>query len=165
MDKVVTKSRDLPLVDFYTILQQEYISYAIRSKIYAPQYAIKYLSFCQHKKEKIEKIAIKNALPSIFSSTKTKEKYFSHFFNDKGLPNFQYRDEKSVKMMGYWDKVYWFSQGTSIKVSFAGELITTKILVNYPKQDKVSVKIDGLTVDFEYNEISRIISENLTVLY
>jgi len=157
-----TKSRDIPLSDFYTILQLEYISYYIRSKIYPKPYCDKYVKYCAQKKEKIEKISIKNSLPSIFSNKSTKEKYLKMFMNSKGLPKFEYRDEQSLNIMGYYDKVYWFYKGVSIKVDFADESNIVVVKENFPKQDKISVKMGVLDVEFSYSEVTRIISDTLT---
>lgn len=155
------KSRDIPLSDFYTILQYEYISYYIRHKIYPQPYCEKYRKYCGFKKEKIEKISIKNSLPSIFTNKQIKEKYIKGFLNHKGLPNFEYRDDQSRSIMGFYDKVYWFSKGVSVRADFAGESSVVVILENVPKQDKVIVKMGILNVDLSYNEITRIISDSL----
>jgi len=159
--EIVTKSRDLSLTDFYSILQREYISYFIRSQIYPPEYAKKYTNYCICKKDKIEKIGIKNCLPSIFNMCTLKERYVDSFFNEYGLPNFEYRDENSVKIMGRYDKEYFFSEGTSIKVKTDKGVEITVVLKNLFNINKVITEINGETRQYNYEFISRIISESL----
>lgn len=156
-----SKSRNLPISDFYTILQQEFISYFIRSKIYPEPYASKYAQYCERKKEKIEMIGLKNALPSIFTSNTIKEKYLGRFFNQYGMPNFEYRDEKSIQMMGYWDKVYYFSKGTTVRLEYGGEPTTVIVAENLPNEKKVILKMDPLKVPFSYSEVTRLITDSL----
>jgi len=160
MDKP-EKSRNLPISEYYTILQQEFISYFIRSKIYPEPYADKYRDYCVKKKDKIEKIGLKNSLPSVFSSVTIREKYLKRFFNKKGLPNFEYRDDESVRIMGYWDRVYWFSKGTPIRIDLGGEPFSSEVKLNVPKQELLKVVIDNLEVEFKYSEISRLITNSL----
>jgi len=162
MNETTTKSRDLSLTDFYSILQQEYISYFIRTKIYPPEYAKKYETYCVCKKEKIEKIGMKNGLPSIFNSTSIRDRYLEKFFNAYGLPNFEYRDEASIRIMGKWDAVYWFGEGTSIKVRINGEMILTTVIKNLFNQEMVVADVNGETQPLNYAYIARIVSDNLT---
>ncbi len=161
MGELVHKSRHLPLSEFYTKLQLEYISYFVRSMIYPGEYGERYKGYCLRKKEKIEKIGLKNALPSIFNSENIKNKYINNFFNPRGLPNFEYRDDKSRELMGHYDKVYWFSRGTTVRYEFSNEVGTSLVKFNHPKENRVTVKIGVLDVDFGYTEISRIITESL----
>lgn len=162
MTELVTKSRNLSLTDFYSILQLEYISYFIRSKIYPQEYAQKYVDYCVCKKEKIEKIGTKNDLPSIFNSTNIKEKYLDKFFSVYGLPNFEYRDDNSLRIMGHWDTVYWFTEGTSVKIRVDGNMILTTVERNLVNSNSVVVIIEGEHKTFRYEYVSRIISDNLT---
>jgi hypothetical protein len=157
----IVKSRDLSLVDFYSILQREYISYFVRSKIYPKEYAKKYENYCICKKDKIDKIGIKNCLPSIFNMVSLREKYFDDFFNDYGLPNFEYRDEISIKIMGRYDKEYFFSEGTSIKIKTDKEIVLSTVIKNLSNTHKVIAEAHGEVKPFGYEFISRIISDNL----
>lgn len=159
--ELVTKSRDLSLTDFYSILQQEFISYFVRSKIYPPEYAKKYENYCICKREKIEKIGVKNGLPSIFNSTSIRNQYIDRFFNAYGLPNFEYRDENSIRIMGKWDKIYWFSDGTSIKIRDDGGMHLSIVKKNLFNTHAVVAEVNGELRQFRYEFISRIISDSL----
>jgi hypothetical protein len=161
MEELVTKSRNLSLTDFYSILQQEYISYYVRSKTYPSEYAKKYAEYCACKKDKIEKIGIKNQLPSIFNSESIKGRYIDKFFNEYGLPNFEYRDENSVRIMGKWDAVYWFSEGTSIKIRVDGEMVPTIVIKNLFNSSTIIAEVNGEVRQFSYGYVSRLISDNI----
>jgi hypothetical protein len=156
-----TKSRDLPITDFYSTLQREYISYFVRSKIYPTEYAKKYENYCTLKRDKIEKIGLKNGLPSIFTLESIKNRYIDAFFNAFGLPNFEYRDDNSRKIMGKWDRVYYFGEGTSIKIKTDKSTIISIVDRNLYNINKVIVYHEGATHQFGYDFISRIIGEGI----
>ena len=156
-----TKSRDLSLTDFYSILQKEYIAYFVRSMIYPPEYAKKYAAYCVCKKDKIDKIGTKNRLPSIFNMPSLKDKYVDAFLNAFGLPNFEYRDEDSRKIMGKYDKEYWFGEGTSIKIKTETETVLSVVIKNLACANKVVAEVNGETRQYDYAFITRIISDNM----
>lgn len=160
MDQVV-KSRNLSLADFYSVLQREYIAYYVRSKIYPSEYAKKYEAYCVCKKEKIEKIGLKNGLPSIFNMQSLKDMYIDAFFNAFGLPNFEYRDDVSKKIMGKWDKEYWFGSGVSIKIKTDKDTVITTVLKNLSTSARIVAEIKGETRSVDYAFITRIISDSL----
>lgn len=157
----VAKSRNLPLIEFYSILQQEYISYFVRSKIYPAEYAKKYVNYCACKKEKIEKIGTKNQLPSIFNVGSLRDQYIENFLSAYGLPNFEYRDDNSRRIMGKYDKEYWFGAGTSIKIKTAEGVIITIVTKNLSAVNKVVAEVNGEMKQFDYAYITRIISDGL----
>jgi hypothetical protein len=157
----ITKSRNLPLVEFYAVLQREFISYFVRSQIYPPEYAAKYALYCICKREKIEKIGVKNALPSIFNASGLRDQYIENFLTAFGLPNFEYRDDNSRKIMGKYDKEYWFGSGVSIRVKTIDGVILTVVTKNLSTMNKVVADINGEMKQFDYAYITRIISDNL----
>jgi len=157
----ITKSRDLALSDYYSILQLEYISYYVRSIIYPDRYAEKYNRYCIMKKEKIDKIGNKNGLPSIFNNKSVKDSYIEKFINPYGMPNFEYRDEDSIKMMGKWDKVYWFSEGVSVKIREDGNMVCTKVVKNIYDDNCIVAEVNGVMKKFGYEFISRIFSDKI----
>lgn len=125
------KSRELPIQDYYTLLQIEYLNYFCRYKIYKREEDIKkFNDICLKKREKIESISRKNCTPSIFSDEKCKQKYIQKFLNEWGMPNFYYRDEYQEKIKGHWDKVYFFFRGEPVKVNMGESIIegTVKFL-------------------------------------
>ena len=149
------KSRELNLIDFYSILQKECISYLTRSIIYPDQYKKKYENFLVLKKEKVLKIGEKYSYPSIFDNQSIKTKFIEEFLPPFGLPNFEYRDDKSIQIMGYWDRVYWFGQGIEIRVKIDQEFISLPIIRNLTNISTVVVDYGGRTLQVRYECIRR----------
>jgi len=148
---MVRKSRDIPITEYYTNLQLEWISYKVRELIYDREIDRKrFHDICEMKKEKIEKFAFRNCCNSIFSSDNMKEKYVKKFLgNGYGLPNFQYRDDRQRKVNGHWDKVHYFKSG--IKVIKDG--VTYTVQKNFPKYEKIQVGIGGDSQQFYYQDL------------
>lgn len=116
-----SKSRKIPLMEYYEILQLEFLSYYFRYLFYTrDEDKSKYLDFCKKKKESIEKLSLRNSFHSIFNDDKYKEKYFKKFFNTQGLPNLSYRDNYQKTHLGFWDKKYFFDK--DIEVEYRGSL-------------------------------------------
>ena len=153
----VHSSRDIPLSELYSHLQLEYISYFLRSKIYCRDFAENYRNVCGIKKEKIEKIATKNGLPSIFNDICCKERYLSKFFNQWGIPNFTYRDIEIEGKMGCWDRFYYFQRGCSVKFIVDDRVVLGYVTDNDKNTRIVSVLDDqNLSRDLYYDNVSRL---------
>ncbi len=139
------KSRNIPLTELYSNLQLEFIAYYVRSKVYCKDFSENYHSICLQKKAKIDNISMRNSLPSIFTSEKTKERYIKRFLGDSGFPNFTYRDEVIREKMQKWDRYYYFSVGSSISFNAYGDILVGVI----EKNDKNSCIVN---VKDEFNE-------------
>ena len=113
------KSRTISPQDFFSILQLEYLSYLVRSKIFDEPFVQKHKEFCEKKKATIEFLAKKDDKSCIFNNEKVLKKYLDEFFNETGFPNFKYRDEYQKQNTGFYDKKYYFRQG--VVVLFEGE--------------------------------------------
>ncbi len=75
MDNIIVKTRQISNIEFFELLQYEFLSYFLRSKIYERDFDIKFFSeTCEKKKDKIEKIGIKNCSKTIFKSPEKREK-------------------------------------------------------------------------------------------
>ncbi len=155
------KSRHIPISDYFSILQLEYISYKLREISYQKKYAEKYKGYCRGKKEKIDSIATRNCIPSIFTSETMREKYMTQFFNEWGLPNFTYKDKASETMMGRWDKYYYFAKGTSVKFKDQDDSVLTGVIQENNVEEGIAVVsyMGDNTIELEYSKISRIIAE------
>jgi len=154
-------SRNIPLADLYSCLQLEYISYFLRSKIYSKEFTESYKSICEAKKDKIDKIASKNGLPSIFNDVHYRDRYIKKFLNKSGVPNFTYKDDVIKKKMSCWDAHYFFQKGTSVKFDVNDETFVGNVIAN----DKTSsvariLGEDSVERDLHYLNIARIFSED-----
>lgn len=109
------KSRNIPIQDYISILQLEYLSYLVRSRIYRSPFKEKYEEFCKKKQETIKTITLKVGRASIFTDEHIRDKYIEEFFNEKGLPNLQYRDDYQKSVLSIHDKKSYFSPGTWVE--------------------------------------------------
>jgi uncharacterized LabA/DUF88 family protein len=153
------KSRNIPLMDYYEILQLEFLSYYFRHEFYErEQDKQKYFDFCKKKKESIEQLAFRNCFPSVFNDETYKEKYLNKFLGEKGMPNFTYRDEHQKLHLGYWDRVYFFKKGS--EVLYQGNV--WEVLVNLCQFDgeggSVVIARDGKPdIKVDYRDVQRVI--------
>lgn len=157
------KNRDIPLTDFYTNLQLEYLSYYMRGKIYKRQEDLKKFSdICEKKREKIEGLSRKNCLPSIFNNKTYRERYLNLFIGEFGLPQFQYRDDYQRKIKGMWDKKYYFNEGTNVKVNVDGVVDVGVVINNDYENGMVTVRLsmDKSEIELLYDNVQRVFPEN-----
>jgi hypothetical protein len=113
------KSRSIPIQEYISILQLEYLSYLVRSNLFEEPFASKYKEFCDKKESTIKSFALKEGRPCIFNNDHIKQKYIEEFFGESGLPNFKYRDEYQKENIGFYDKKYFFKEG--VVVIYEGE--------------------------------------------
>lgn len=91
MEKV--KSRNLSVAEYFDVIQKEYYIAEFRKKIYYnPKDKRYYGRVMGHKKEKIQDIAERNHLDSIFSSELKAAEIRSSLFDLNGRPCFELSD-------------------------------------------------------------------------
>ena len=153
------KSRSIPLMDYYDILQLEFLSYYFRYTLYEKkEFKIKYFEFCTKKKKTIEKLAFRNCFPSIFNNEEYFQKKLDIFLGESGMPDFKYRDAHQEKHLSYWDKVYYFQKG--VKVDYVKsdlQWIVNKNLCKFNEDYDFAVleREDKPTIKVHYSEIKR----------
>ena len=128
------KSREIPVLDYFSLLQLEYISYAFRHKIYTrPQDKKKFADILRKKKEKNKTFSTRNCLPDIFNGDPAYlKKYMDKFFKTEfGLPNFQNRDPHKEEIYGRYDPYYYFAKGTMVRIRLNDGSVETGIVTNY----------------------------------
>jgi hypothetical protein len=149
------KTRDLPLYEYFTKLQEEYICAELRHKIYPRVKDKQYYSKVKEGKRKtIEDISFRNGLPSIFNSESQKQKVHSIIYK-QGYPNFIYRDDKEKQSLSFNDKRNYYSVGNDFKIN-------NNLRVGVLKQIDLEKEICILDIDNElcqYNisQITRIL--------
>lgn len=157
MGQILPKTRIIPISDFYTRLQLEYLSYKFRSLIYhRPFDKKKFIEICEKKKQKIEQIALENRLPSIFNNEDQKRKYLLRFFGDNSVPAFCYRDDYQSNVKGYWDLFYYFIEGSSVRCETNGKIEIGKIAANNIQEKTLVVQVDKTKISVEYSAATRI---------
>ena len=151
------KTREIPIGDFYERLQLEYLSYRFRALIYQrPFDKKKFTDICQKKKEKIDQIALENCLPTIFNHAGQQEKYLKRFFRDSGLPAFCYRDEYQEKVKGFYDVVYYFVVGSSVRFLEGKEVMIGRVQECMIPERKIIIETETGEVERDFNQVTRI---------
>ena len=156
------KDRDIPITDFYTNLQLEYLSYYMRGKIYKrPEDLKKFADICEKKREKIEGLSRKNCLPNIFNNELYRERYINLFIGEFGLPQFQYRDDYQRKVKGMWDRKYYFGEGVNVKVNINDLVDVGVVMSNDHEANKATIRLsmDKKEVTLLYDNIQRVFPE------
>jgi hypothetical protein len=119
------KTRDIPLYEYFSKLQEEYICAELRHKIYPKPKDKTYWKekVMIGKKKKIEDIALRNCLKSIFTSDEIRDKYYNKVFNKIGYPNFVYKDEQERELLELSDLQNYYHNGSEVRIGDDGEMI------------------------------------------
>jgi hypothetical protein len=122
------KTRNLTIYEFFEALQLEYIVLELRKKIY-PSLSDQeyYRRVMEQKKEKIEDIASKNYLPSIFDDPEIKKHKYSEVYKPFGMPEFVYKDEEHKKRFAPLDRKYYYLPESEVRITVDAELKIGKI--------------------------------------
>lgn len=146
------KSRTIPIPEWFSNLQLEYLTYKLREEMYVMDGDIKkFGDIAKKKKEKILSVSLRQSLTSIFDCPKKREKYiYEKFSNKTGMPNMQYTP-KNIAPASYWDKYYFFHSG--VEIYYKGNLYP--ILVNSPETETVEIKVGNKLLLVPYSEIKR----------
>lgn len=144
MNKEVIKSQE----EFIHKLEMEYLTHKLRSLVYRKMKYIKLSrDMAVKKKEKIQALGVKFGISTMFD-TGVAEFVNEHFWNERGLPNFSYKDGEQKRVQGNYDAWYLLYRGTVIM--YNGEPCT--VVSNNPSTRTVQV-LDGCFA-MSYDEIS-----------
>lgn len=155
-----TKSRHLPILDFYEILQLEWICAGLRRKIYPRIKDKNYWERVQvGKKETILKLAEKNSLPSIFDDETMLRTFEKKIYKESSYPNFVYKDENNKHEQEFYDLQNYYLQGSDVRVLIDGDIKLGKISKAFiPYKDfNVSVTIEGKEGQYSTSIVTRIL--------
>lgn len=118
------KSRDQSLYEYLECLQLEYITCELRKKVYFKKKdKVFYQRTMDRKKEKIEDIAGRNFLPTIFSDEAVRDNMYSSIYNSHGYPNFVYNSEADKEEFLEKDKEHYYSEGAEVRVLMENEKV------------------------------------------
>lgn len=159
------KSREQKFSEFFETLQLEYIVAELRSIIYPEgSRRDKSLEIMKAKKEKIQDIAIRNQMETIFPdiflgcnklfNQKLKERLYSYVYPEFGFPNFIYRDEEHKGQLDWFDFKHYYKRGEEFEVNGVG----VGVLQDVNKEsDSFYIKFNDEVLTFTSNEIKRVI--------
>lgn len=155
MDKV--SSRNLSVYEYYQVLQLEWIVADLRSKIYPDIRDKNYWNKVKEGKRRvIESIAEKNSLPTIFVDDEMNRVFCHKIFGDKGLPNFQYKDEANRQHQQPLDTLYYYNKGADVRFTYYEEIKVGKI------ENFSLYKSSSITIKLETDELITIPSADVT---
>ena len=94
MEENIKKTRNLSVAEYFDVIQREYYIAEFRRKIYySPKDKRYYGRVMEHKKAKIEDIAKRNHLNSIFNSESKARQIRGSVFDELGRPCFEMTPE------------------------------------------------------------------------
>jgi hypothetical protein len=153
------KSRNLSVYRYFEKLQFEYIVAELRKKIYPAKkdknYHEKVMRF---KKEKIEDIALRNSLPSIFSDSKIRQEYYQQIYKMEGIPNFFYKDELEQQELQQKDYMFYYAINSEVKFFEESKIVIGVIKsVDFDSQILRIEDYDNNKYTKKLNQITRIL--------
>lgn len=162
----LTVSRQIPVFDYFSLLQSEYICYMFRFKTYnRKEDKVKFRDIMNMKRKKIESMSLKNSLPNIFNGDKAYyQKYLNKFItSDFGIPNYLTRDEYKGKVYGHFDKIHWLSPNTQVKFKSQDEILFGYVVKVY--DDTVVVRdVNGTKFHVMISDCGRILTDKFLEL-
>lgn len=145
----------------FDVLQREYLICILRAKIYP---LIKHKNYwtdlANKKKEKICHLKAKHNLYSIFDDNNILKDYEKKTYNDFGLPNFYYPNEKVMDQQKYWDIRNYFSSGKKVKFIDINDNYKLKEgIIRYIQFERefVIVELIEKSIELSFGEVSRIL--------
>lgn len=154
----INKSRNLSPDEYYINLQKEYIIADLRRQIYCKPTDQEYWKkVASHKKERIEKIATRSNLLSIFSDQRTYENIKFSIYGRIGMPSFIYRDETDYQNLRIKDIYGYFTRDTDARCELP-ELGTVlgKILYVDIQTELIAVSCLNVKYYLTYDKVARI---------
>lgn len=155
------KSRHISIIKLYSRLQIEYLSYFLKYKVSIAPHNEKFKLPCIGKRQKIESIADKNNLPSIFTSKIVLENNINILINEWGAPNFEYKDDTMREKFYKRDIFSYFCIGVGVKYLDNGVKFGEVVYNNY-NEEKCEIKPlnNNNIIVLPYTRISRVFPNN-----
>lgn len=153
----VIKNRHLPLYEYLEILQIEYLSYMIRSKVYPiEQHRNYWKGAMENIKVKIEQISERNSLCNMFTDKNIETVIREKFYINK-TPSFQYRNEEFRKKWEYWDNFNYYLKNSEVRVELESETVIGKIVDYTVGFNYIYVNVEGITSKYLITQVYRIL--------
>lgn len=138
------KDRDISILDYFNVLQQEYLYFEVKSKIYPSSSDKDYFKRVMYfKQKKIEDIAQKNNLDSMFDSDKKLQEVRDEFFNVSGNPT----------RLGKRDWYFYYKPGSDFSYNGKGVKMVSYDMDN----NSAVVKTEQGEIEVSLDDISRIL--------
>jgi hypothetical protein len=152
------KSRNISILDYLNTLQKEFFCAELRYKIYTQQADKDYWrTIMTHKQNKIEDIALRNKLKSIFTDKREYLKIFEEVLCF-GVPNFTYRDYYQQTKLQKRDTYFYFQPGSDVKyINESGVECLGKIKKYSIENQTVTIETKSEPITINIKNVCRII--------
>lgn len=153
------KSRHLGTLEFFEILQIEWLNAELRHKIYPRLKDKKFWEkVLNGKKVTIEKIAEKNfGLPTIFTDENLRRDLEKKVYRDTTYPTFIYRNEEHKLEQEYYDMLYYYNKGTNVRCFIYEDVKIGKVVSYKPFETFITVLVDGKEEKLPTSKVARIL--------
>lgn len=153
------KDKNQTIIEFLEALQNEYVVAELRSKIYPKQKDKRYWKdrVMQGKKDKIQQIAERNNLPTIFNDQRVKDTVYFNIYDISGFPKFVYKNDEERQELEDKDFNNYYMHNTEFKIDQNGTIAYIKNVDSDTEIAKLEVKDTGAVVERDLGEIARIL--------
>jgi len=155
------KSRNLPLLEFFEILQLEWIQADLRHKVYPrPKDKLYWKRVMDGKKVNIETLGQRNQLPTIFSDSGMHIDLQKKVYRENSYPIFSYRDHDHELEQSYYDLKYYYNLGADVRIKTEnGDVVLGKISREYipVKHSNLYITIAGQEAEYPISKVTRIL--------
>ena len=156
--KSTEKTRNLSPYQFFQILQVEWIVADLRTRIYPKGKNRDYWEKVKEGKEiKFTQIADKNTLPTILTDEEMRRSLESKVYNEKGLPNFLYKDEAQRDAQEPLDLAYYYNKGTEVRFMYLADQKIGIVKSYLPYKDPIIVIAEEQEYTVNVKEVTRIL--------
>lgn len=139
----------------FDVLQKEYLICILREQIYPIQkHKMYWGKIANMKKDKINDLKWKHKLISIFDDLYILNKYKLQTYNEYGLPNFYYPNERVKDKQIYWDLRNYFSLKSNVKFIDSIGRRREGIIQSCDFKEKLAMIECNDKMNLQYSEVS-----------
>lgn len=157
MQSKKTKSRNLSVYEFFQMLQVEWLSADLRSRLYPKSYKDFWNKVKEGKAKTINEIAEKNRLPTIFTDDEMKRIFENKMYGIEGFPIFSYKNDEDKAKQEPLDLIYYYAKDSEVRYEKFGEQKVGKIERYQPFSTSISVILDNEITICQANKVTRIL--------
>lgn len=150
-------TKKLSVYELFQILQIEWIVADLRARIYPNDIKPYWNRVKEGKKKRINDIAEKNSLPTIFTDEEMKRILEKKVYQPQGIPVFRYTDIEHEKMQQPLDLIYYYSKDATVRFEEFGIQKVGKIKSFVPPNDYCMVEYEDKTQKMLLSEVTRIL--------
>jgi len=135
------QERQLSTYQYFEILQVEWLVADLRCRIFKSEKDQSYWHRVREgKRVKIESIAEKNKLPTIFTDDDLKRDLEHRIYNDFTYPIFHDIAETHKQKQGYWDLLNYYSKGIEVRYEFCEEVKVGRVVDYTPLAKEIRIQ-------------------------